>query len=85
MILLTILDPSIPYPPTPLCLQSQAGASDLGKQLAEVESLLQKQDLLEAQISAHGETITAISSTALKVQYLFIIIQQGILRHIHHV
>ncbi|CAK6979040.1 spectrin beta chain%2C non-erythrocytic 5 [Scomber scombrus] len=47
-------------------LQSQAGASDLGKQLPEVESLLQKQDLLEAQISAHGETITAISSTALK-------------------
>ncbi|XP_028422093.1 spectrin beta chain, non-erythrocytic 5 [Perca flavescens] len=49
-------------------LQSQASSSDLGKQLAEVESLLQKQDLLEAQISAHGETITAISSTALKVK-----------------
>lgn len=49
-------------------LQSQAGSSELGKQLAEVESLLQKQDLLEAQISAHGETITAISrSAALKV------------------
>ncbi|KAM7403778.1 hypothetical protein PAMA_004285 [Pampus argenteus] len=47
-------------------LQSQAGASELGKQLAEVESLLQKQDLLEAQISAHGEMITAISNTALK-------------------
>ncbi|XP_067469592.1 spectrin beta chain, non-erythrocytic 5 isoform X2 [Thunnus thynnus] len=47
-------------------LQSQAGASELGKQLAEVESLLQKQDLLEAQISAHGETINTISSTALK-------------------
>ncbi|XP_035850836.1 spectrin beta chain, non-erythrocytic 5 [Sander lucioperca] len=49
-------------------LQSQASSSELGKQLAEVESLLQKQDLLEAQISAHGETITAISSTALKVK-----------------
>ncbi|XP_039992754.1 spectrin beta chain, non-erythrocytic 5 isoform X2 [Xiphias gladius] len=47
-------------------LQSQASSSELGKQLAEVESLLQKQDLLEAQISAHGETITALSSTALK-------------------
>ncbi|XP_030248101.1 spectrin beta chain, non-erythrocytic 5 [Sparus aurata] len=49
-------------------LQSQASASELGKQLAEVESLLQKQDLLEAQISAHGETISAISSRALKVK-----------------
>uniref|UniRef100_A0A3Q3IUH0 Calponin-homology (CH) domain-containing protein n=1 Tax=Monopterus albus TaxID=43700 RepID=A0A3Q3IUH0_MONAL len=48
-------------------LQSQASSCELGKQLAEVESLLQKQDLLEARISAHGETITAISSTALKV------------------
>ncbi|KAG7215088.1 hypothetical protein INR49_011666 [Caranx melampygus] len=47
-------------------LQSQASSSELGKQLAEVESLLQKQDLLEAQISAHGETITAISSAALR-------------------
>ncbi|XP_040917192.1 spectrin beta chain, non-erythrocytic 2 [Toxotes jaculatrix] len=47
-------------------LQTQASSSELGKQLAEVESLLQKQDLLEAQISAHGETITAISSTALR-------------------
>lgn len=49
--------------------QSQAGSSDLGKQLAEVESLLQKQDLLEAQISAHGETIASISGAALKVQH----------------
>uniref|UniRef100_A0A3Q1IVH4 Calponin-homology (CH) domain-containing protein n=1 Tax=Anabas testudineus TaxID=64144 RepID=A0A3Q1IVH4_ANATE len=47
-------------------LQSQASSSELGKQLAEVESLLQKQDLLEAQISAHGETISSLSSTALK-------------------
>ncbi|XP_068195162.1 spectrin beta chain, non-erythrocytic 5 isoform X2 [Antennarius striatus] len=49
-------------------LQSQAGSSELGKQLTEVESLLQKQDLLEAQISAHGDTITVISSRALKVK-----------------
>ncbi|XP_038585015.1 spectrin beta chain, non-erythrocytic 5 isoform X1 [Micropterus salmoides] len=49
-------------------LQSQASSCELGNQLAEVESLLQKQDLLEARISAHGETITAISSTALKVK-----------------
>lgn len=51
----------------PACLQSQASSSELGKQLAEVESLLQKQDLLEAQISAHGETISTISSRVLKV------------------
>lgn len=48
-------------------VQAQAGSTELGKELAEVESLLQKQDLLEAQISAHGETIGSISSTALKV------------------
>ncbi|XP_028993920.1 spectrin beta chain, non-erythrocytic 1 isoform X2 [Betta splendens] len=47
-------------------LQAQASSSEVGKQLAEVQSLLQKQDLLEAQISAHGESITAISNTALK-------------------
>lgn len=55
---------------SPLCVQSQASSSELGKQLAEVESLLQKQDLLEAQISAHGETIATISSTALKVSVI---------------
>ncbi|XP_070699072.1 spectrin beta chain, non-erythrocytic 5 [Pempheris klunzingeri] len=49
-------------------LQAQASSSEVGKQLAEVESLLQKQDLLETQISAHGETITTISSTALRVK-----------------
>lgn len=53
-----------------MCVQSQAGSSELGRQLAEVESLLQKQDLLEAQISAHGETITAISGAALRVKTL---------------
>ncbi|XP_041668259.1 spectrin beta chain, non-erythrocytic 5 [Cheilinus undulatus] len=49
-------------------LQSQASSSELGKQLAEVESLLQKQDLLDAQISSHGETISTISSRVLKVK-----------------
>ncbi|XP_020497621.2 spectrin beta chain, non-erythrocytic 5 [Labrus bergylta] len=49
-------------------LQTQASSSDQGKQLAEVESLLQKQDLLDAQISAHGETINNISSRVLKVK-----------------
>uniref|UniRef100_I3J096 Spectrin, beta, non-erythrocytic 5 n=1 Tax=Oreochromis niloticus TaxID=8128 RepID=I3J096_ORENI len=49
-------------------LQSQASSSELGKQLTEVESLLQKQDLLEAQISTHGETISTISSRALKAK-----------------
>ncbi|KAM8913952.1 spectrin beta chain, non-erythrocytic 5 isoform 3-T3 [Spinachia spinachia] len=51
-------------------LQSQASCSAMGKQLAEVESLLQKQDLLEAQISAHGETISAISSKSRKVKVM---------------
>nr|XP_029543639.1 spectrin beta chain, non-erythrocytic 5 [Oncorhynchus nerka] len=47
-------------------LQVLAGSSDIGKQLPEVETLLQKQDLLETQISAHGETLSAISNSALK-------------------
>ncbi|KAM6973270.1 spectrin beta chain, non-erythrocytic 5 [Aplochiton taeniatus] len=47
-------------------LQAAAASSELGKQLPEVEALLQKQDLLETQISAQGETISAISSAALK-------------------
>lgn len=67
--------PPLPYlhtTPHPLCLQSQASSSNLGKQLAQVESLLQKQDLLEAQISAHGETITTFSRAALKVLLLYI-------------
>ncbi|XP_077945298.1 spectrin beta chain, non-erythrocytic 5 isoform X2 [Gasterosteus aculeatus] len=51
-------------------LQSQASSSEVGKQLAEVESLLQKQDLLEAQISAHGETISTISSKSMKVKVI---------------
>ncbi|KAJ0009205.1 hypothetical protein NQD34_016620 [Periophthalmus magnuspinnatus] len=47
-------------------LQAQAATSDLGKQLTEVESLLQKQDLLEAQISAQGEALSSISTAALR-------------------
>ncbi|KAM6918067.1 spectrin beta chain, non-erythrocytic 5 [Lycodopsis pacificus] len=51
-------------------LQSQASSSELGKQLAEAESLLQKQDLLEAQISAHGETITTIKMKRTDVPHI---------------
>lgn len=40
----------------------------MGNQLAEAESLLQKQDLLQTQVSALGESIGIISSTAAKVQ-----------------
>ncbi|KAL0969732.1 hypothetical protein UPYG_G00231540 [Umbra pygmaea] len=47
-------------------LQALAGSSDIGKQLPEVVALLQKQDLLDTQISAHGETLTTISTSALK-------------------
>lgn len=48
-------------------LQSQASSTNMGSQLAEAESLLQKQDLLETQVSALGDTIAIISSTAIKV------------------
>ncbi|XP_054653046.1 spectrin beta chain, non-erythrocytic 1 isoform X2 [Dunckerocampus dactyliophorus] len=47
-------------------LHTQATSSELGKQLTEVEALLQQHDLLQAQISAHGDTINVISSAALK-------------------
>lgn len=40
----------------------------MGNQLAEAESLLQKQDLLQTQVSALGEAIGIISSTAAKVE-----------------
>lgn len=49
-------------------MQSQAGSTKMGNQLAEAESLLQKQDLLQTQVSALGETIGIISSTAAKVE-----------------
>ncbi|XP_066510159.1 spectrin beta chain, non-erythrocytic 5 [Hoplias malabaricus] len=47
-------------------LQAQAEFSDLGKQLPEVVDLLQKQDLLDTQIFSLGETLSSISSSALK-------------------
>ncbi|XP_049319614.1 spectrin beta chain, non-erythrocytic 5 isoform X1 [Astyanax mexicanus] len=47
-------------------LQAQAESSDLGKQLPEVVDLLQKQDLLDTQISSLGETLSSISSSALR-------------------
>ncbi|XP_073682671.1 spectrin beta chain, non-erythrocytic 5 [Garra rufa] len=49
-------------------LQAQVDSSDLGKQLPEVVALLQKQDLLDTQIISLGETLNAISSSALKVK-----------------
>lgn len=39
----------------------------MGSQLDEAESLLQKQDLLQTQVAALGETIGIISCTAAKV------------------
>ncbi|XP_017558803.1 spectrin beta chain, non-erythrocytic 5 isoform X2 [Pygocentrus nattereri] len=47
-------------------LQVQAESSDLGKQLPEVVDLLQKQDLLDTQIFSLGETLSSISSSALR-------------------
>ncbi|XP_028831275.1 spectrin beta chain, non-erythrocytic 5 isoform X2 [Denticeps clupeoides] len=47
-------------------LQSLAASVDYGKQLAEVVELLQKQDLLDARVSAQGETVAAIGAGALK-------------------
>ncbi|XP_072545910.1 spectrin beta chain, non-erythrocytic 5 [Salminus brasiliensis] len=47
-------------------LQAQAESSDLGKQLPEVVDLLQKQDLLDTQIFSLGETLSSISSNALR-------------------
>ncbi|XP_062379447.1 spectrin beta chain, non-erythrocytic 5 [Sardina pilchardus] len=47
-------------------LQMQAGSVEYGKQLEEVVELLQKQDLLDAQISAQGETLGSLSARALK-------------------
>ncbi|XP_030641786.1 spectrin beta chain, non-erythrocytic 5 [Chanos chanos] len=50
-------------------LQALASSTDVGKQLPEVVALLQKQDLLDTQISSHGETLSAISNSALKGKY----------------
>ncbi|KAK3538029.1 hypothetical protein QTP70_027382 [Hemibagrus guttatus] len=47
-------------------LQVQAESSDLGKHLPEVVDLLQKQELLDTKISSLGESLSAISSSALK-------------------
>ncbi|KAF7704200.1 hypothetical protein HF521_021272 [Silurus meridionalis] len=47
-------------------LQVQAASSDLGKQLPEVEDLLQKQELLDTKITSLGESLSAISSSALR-------------------
>ncbi|XP_063040192.1 spectrin beta chain, non-erythrocytic 5 [Engraulis encrasicolus] len=47
-------------------LQMQASSEEFGKQLEQVVELLQKQDLLEAQVSAQGDTVGALSTRALK-------------------
>ncbi|KAG5855882.1 hypothetical protein ANANG_G00001630 [Anguilla anguilla] len=46
-------------------LQVLVGSKDHGKQLQDVESLLQKQELVEAQISSQGDTLSSISTRAL--------------------
>ncbi|XP_026142105.1 spectrin beta chain, non-erythrocytic 5 isoform X1 [Carassius auratus] len=50
-------------------LKAQADSSDLGKQLPDVVALLQKQDLLDTQIISLGETLNAMSGSALKDQH----------------
>ncbi|TSO67499.1 Spectrin beta chain, non-erythrocytic 5 [Bagarius yarrelli] len=47
-------------------LQVQAASSDLGKHLPEVVDLLQKQELLDTKIISLGESLSAISSNALR-------------------
>ncbi|KAI1895008.1 hypothetical protein AGOR_G00101700 [Albula goreensis] len=50
-------------------LQVLVEAEDCGKQLQDVVSLLQKQELLEAQLSSQGERLSALSSSALTGQH----------------
>ncbi|KAJ8289416.1 hypothetical protein GJAV_G00001060 [Gymnothorax javanicus] len=50
-------------------LQVWLGSQDAGKQLQEVQSLLQRQELLEAQVSSHGEALSSLSSRALTGQH----------------
>ncbi|XP_015205968.2 spectrin beta chain, non-erythrocytic 5 isoform X1 [Lepisosteus oculatus] len=45
-------------------LQVQASSADVGRQLHDVVALLQKQDLLDSQITSHGETLRSISRQA---------------------
>ncbi|XP_053365454.1 spectrin beta chain, non-erythrocytic 5 isoform X1 [Clarias gariepinus] len=47
-------------------LQLQAGSSDLGKHLPDVVDLLQKQELLDTKIISLGESLSTISSSALR-------------------
>lgn len=46
--------------------QSQAQSEEYGKHLEEAVDLLQRQDLLDAQILDQGETVSALSARALK-------------------
>uniref|UniRef100_A0A8C4TAI1 Spectrin, beta, non-erythrocytic 5 n=1 Tax=Erpetoichthys calabaricus TaxID=27687 RepID=A0A8C4TAI1_ERPCA len=45
-------------------LQNHAISNDYGKQLVDTVDLLQKQNLLDSQISSHGETLQSISRRA---------------------
>nr|XP_056701927.1 spectrin beta chain, non-erythrocytic 4 [Euleptes europaea] len=47
-------------------MQAQLGSKELGKHLLEVEDLLQKHSLLEADISAQAERVQALNTAALK-------------------
>lgn len=59
--LLSVLVPP-PCPPT----QAQLGSKESGKHLLEVEDLLQKHSLLEADVSAQAERVQALNAAALK-------------------
>ncbi|KAL8220037.1 UNVERIFIED_CONTAM: hypothetical protein K2H54_037898, partial [Gekko kuhli] len=51
-------------------IQAQLGSKEFGKHLLEVEDLLQKHNLLEADISAQAERVQALNAAALKFSEL---------------
>lgn len=59
------------HPPRLLSFpQAQLGSKEFGKHLLEVEDLLQKHSLLEADISAQAERVQALNTAALKFSEL---------------
>ena len=58
-------DPTFP-PPLPPTTQAPLLSRELGKHLLEVEDLLQKHALLEADIAAQSERVRALNSAALR-------------------
>lgn len=50
--------------------QAQLASKELGKHLLEVEDLLQKQSLLEADVAAQSERVQGLNSAALKFSEL---------------